>query len=105
MKKLLLILLVVLAVTGCNRKDTQIVVGSKNFSEQVLLGEIVSQQIENKTKLTVQRKLNLGGSFICHKALLAGEMDTYVEYSGTALTAILKMEPQNDPSTVFKLVH
>jgi osmoprotectant transport system substrate-binding protein len=104
MKKLLLIFLIIFSAS-CNRKDTVIVVGSKNFSEQVLLGEIVSQQIENKTKLKVQRKLNLGGSFICHKALVAGEIDTYVEYTGTALTAILKMDPQNDSSTVFKIVH
>lgn len=104
MKKLLFVLLVVL-FASCSRKDTEIIVGSKNFSEQVLLGEIVSQQIENKTKLKVQRKLNLGGSFICHKALVAGEIDTYVEYTGTSLTAILKMKPQNDPTSVFKIVH
>jgi osmoprotectant transport system substrate-binding protein len=103
MKKLLIVFLICIA--GCNGKGTQVVVASKNFSEQVLLGEIIAQQIENKTKLKVQRKLNLGGSFICHKALVAGEIDTYVEYTGTALTAILKMEPQNDPSTVFRIVH
>ncbi len=105
MKKIFILILIITVFAGCYRKDTEIVVGSKNFSEQVLLGEIIAQQIENKTKLKVQRKLNLGGSFICHKALTAGEMDTYVEYSGTALTAILKMEPQNDSSTVFKIVH
>jgi osmoprotectant transport system substrate-binding protein len=104
MKKLLIVFLV-FSFVSCNRKGTEVVVASKNFSESVLLGEIISQQIENKTKLKVQRKLNLGGSFICHKALVAGEIDTYVEYTGTALTAILKMEPQNDPSTVFKIVH
>lgn len=104
MKKLLIVFLACCFIS-CNRKATEVVVASKNFSEQVLLGEIISQQIENKTKLKVQRKLNLGGSFICHKALVAGEIDTYVEYTGTALTAILKMEPQNDPSTVFKIVH
>jgi glycine betaine/choline ABC-type transport system substrate-binding protein len=103
MRKLLFVLMLVVA--SCNHRDTKIIVGSKNFSEQVLLGEIISQHIENKTKLKVQRKLNLGGSFICHKALVAGEIDTYVEYTGTALTAILKKEPQNDPSTVFKIVH
>ena len=80
---------------ACASKEDAIVVGSKNFSEQVLLGEILAQQIENKTNLKVDRKLNLGGTFICHKALIAGEMDTYIEYTGTALTAILKHETTN----------
>jgi osmoprotectant transport system substrate-binding protein len=104
MKKIILILLAILVINACTSRDSEIVVGSKNFSEQVLLGEIISQQIENKTKLKVRRKLNLGGSFICHQALIAGEIDTYVEYTGTALTAILKIAPQNDPSTVYKIV-
>jgi glycine betaine/choline ABC-type transport system substrate-binding protein len=99
-----LILFIAISLVACNSKHDTIVVGSKNFSEQVLLGEIVSQQIEKKTKLKVDRKLNLGGSFICHKALVAGEMDTYVEYTGTALTAILKHEPQGDRAGVFKIV-
>ena len=94
MKKIFILILTIVVFAGCNGKNNQIVVGSKNFSEQVLLGEIIAQQIENKTKLKVQRKLNLGGSFICHQALTAGQIDTYVEYTGTALTAILKMEPR-----------
>lgn len=101
----ILILLGIIIFHGCNRKDSEIVVGSKNFSEQVLLGEMLSQQIEKRTGLKVKRKLNLGGSFICHQALIAGEIDLYVEYTGTALTAILKREPRKDPATVFKIVH
>ena len=95
------ILLVLLATaSGCARHDA-IVVGSKNFSEQVILGEMIAQQIERTTNLKVQRKLNLGGSFICHNAITAGEIDVYPEYTGTALTAILKDAPANDPRQVY----
>jgi osmoprotectant transport system substrate-binding protein len=86
---------------SCGERE-KIVVGSKNFSEQVILGEIVAQHIENKLKLTVDRKLNLGGTFICHKALEAGQIDLYVEYTGTAYTAILKQNPKTDPTAVYR---
>jgi len=97
----LALLLLALSLLGCKQQQ-KIVVGSKNFSEQVLLGEVLSQYIEKKMKLPVDRKLNLGGTFICHKALIAGEIDSYVEYSGTAYTAILQREPKNDPIQVLK---
>ena len=87
-------------VAGCARHDT-IVVGSKNFTEQLILGEMIAQQIEHSTTLKVQRKLNLGGSFICHNAITAGEIDVYPEYTGTAFIAILKSEPENDPRKVY----
>lgn len=98
MKRCTIALLLLLA--GCARND-RIVVGSKNFSEQVILGEMIAQQIEQTTGLKVVRKLNLGGSFICHNAIIAGEIDVYPEYTGTALTAILKSEPDNDPRRVY----
>jgi glycine betaine/choline ABC-type transport system substrate-binding protein len=63
-------------------------VGSKNFTEQVILGELVAQAIERDTGLAVQRRLNLGGTLICDRALITGDIDVYVEYTGTALTAI-----------------
>ncbi len=77
-------------ITACSgpRRDT-IVVGSKNFPEQALLGEILAQQIERRTHFRVERRFYLAGSFICQQAMLAGRIDTYVEYTGTALTAIL----------------
>ena len=81
-----------------------IVIGSKNFTEQVILGEILAQQIENKTNLKVERKFNLGGTFICHEAVKAGEIDGYVEYTGTALTAILEQPPENNPQMVYQKV-
>jgi osmoprotectant transport system substrate-binding protein len=89
-----------LAACGPERTDT-IVVGSKNFSEQALLGEILSQHLESRTHLRVVRRFYLAGSYICQQALLAGRIDTYVEYTGTALTAILKDPIESDPAAVF----
>jgi osmoprotectant transport system substrate-binding protein len=94
-------LILVVLVSACRPKD-QITVGSKNFTEQVILGELLSQYIEKKMHIPVNRKLNLGGTFICHKALINGEIDLYVEYSGTAYTAILKKEPKQDAHQVFE---
>jgi glycine betaine/choline ABC-type transport system substrate-binding protein len=85
---------------GCGRP---VVVGSKNFTEQVVLGEVIALMLEEEG-LAVDRKLNLGGSFICHNALTTGQMDVYVEYTGTALTAILKEEAIQDPQEVYRRV-
>lgn len=74
---------------GCRRSSGAIRVGSKNFSESVLLGEIVAQQLE-RNGLRVERKANLGGTFVCHQAIVSGDLDVYVEYTGTAFSAILK---------------
>ncbi|MFZ3217436.1 MAG: glycine betaine ABC transporter substrate-binding protein [Candidatus Acidiferrales bacterium] len=81
-----------------------IVVGSKNFSEQALLGEIVAQHLEARTRLPVTRTFYLAGSYICQQALLAGRIDMYVEYTGTALTAILHDPLESDPAAVFHRV-
>lgn len=74
------------------------VIGAKNFTEQVVLGELLAQEIEAKTNLKVERRFYLAGSYICQQALLAGRIDSYVEYTGTALTAILK-QPIPDRAT------
>ncbi len=87
-------------LAGCRPAD-RIVVGSKNFSEQVLLGEIVAQSIERRAHLPVERRLGLGGTFVCDHALRAGEIDVYVEYTGTAYTAILKRSPIADRARVL----
>lgn len=99
------LLCVVIALVACGglRRDT-IVVGSKNFSEQALLGEIVAQHLEARTHLRVERRFYLAGTYICQQALLAGRIDMYVEYTGTALTAILHDPVEKDPSTVFTRV-
>src|SRR5216683_7602138 len=70
------------------RSSGAIVVGSKNFTEQLILGELLAQTIERETRLPVQRRLNLGGTLICDRALITGDIDVYVEYTGTALTAV-----------------
>jgi len=80
--------------------DRPIRIGSKNFSEQVLLGEIAAQGLEARG-IRVDRRLNLGGTFICHQALKAGELDLYPEYTGTAFTAILSRKPVSEPKLVF----
>jgi len=79
-------------------------VGSKNFTEQIILGEIVAQTIEARTGLTVERRLNLGGTFICDRAVRSGDIDVYVEYTGTAQTAIFHKPAVTDSRRVFESV-
>jgi osmoprotectant transport system substrate-binding protein len=94
-----------LLAAGCNkRNDDRIIVGSKNFTEQIVLAELFAQQIEAHTALHVERRVNLGGTMICQQALVAGKIDLYPEYTGTALTAVLNDPPQNDPAAVFQRV-
>lgn len=102
---LALSVLLLAAASGCgiHHADT-IVIGSKNFSEQELLGEILAQQIETRTHLRVIRKFYLAGTFICQQALLSGRIDSYVEYTGTALTAILHDPVEADRGAVFARV-
>lgn len=92
-----------LTIAGCQTQpSTQIVVGSKNFTEQVILGELIAQQIEAKTSLTVKRQFNLGGTFVCHQGITAGELDIYPEYTGTAYSAILKLPTDRDAKRVYE---
>src|SRR5439155_19675141 len=88
---------------GPPRAD-RIVVGSKNFTEQAVLGELITQHLESKTGLPVERRFYLAGSYICHQAILGGRIDLYPEYTGTALTAILKETPQGSAADVYKRV-
>ena len=93
------------AMSGCRgRRSDSIVVGSKNFTEQIILAELVAQQIEAHTTLRVERRINLGGTLICHQALVSGQLDIYPEYTGTALTVILSQPPMRDPAAVFAAV-
>jgi len=80
------------------------VIGAKNFTEQVLLGELLAQEIEAKSDLDVERRFYLAGSYICQQALVSGRIDAYVEYTGTALTAILKQPVDRDPQRVLATV-
>jgi osmoprotectant transport system substrate-binding protein len=80
------------------------IIGAKNFTEQVVLGELLAQEIEAKTGLKVERRFYLAGSYICHQALIADRIDGYVEYTGTALTAILKQPVDKDPASSLATV-
>jgi osmoprotectant transport system substrate-binding protein len=91
-------------LAACSATKRSIRVGSKNFTEQVVLGEIIAQHLEHRLHQTVERRLNLGGTLLAHGALLNGEIDLYPEYTGTALTAILKDPPDNDPARVLARV-
>ncbi len=82
------------------RSAGRIVIGSKDFTEQVILGEMLAQLIEQNTALKVQRKLNLGDTLVCETAMRAGDLDLYVEYTGTALTAVFKQPVLLDSNEV-----
>lgn len=101
----LILAAVVLSLLSCSapRRD-RIVIGSKNFTESFILGEIMAQEIEAHTPLKVDRRFYLAGTYICHQAILAGRIDLYPEYTGTALTAILKKPAINDREQVYRLV-
>jgi glycine betaine/choline ABC-type transport system substrate-binding protein len=93
----------VLTLAGCSSRP-HIVVGSKNFTEQVVLAEIIAQQIEKRTTIQVERKIDLGGTLLANEALKSGSIDLYPEYTGTALTAILKRPINKDPGAVLSEV-
>lgn len=92
-----------LLAPGCSRVRP-LTVGSKNFTEQIVLGEIIAQQLERRLGGSVGRKLDLGGTLLAHQALRNGEIDVYPEYTGTALTAVLKLAPSSDPGAVLARV-
>ncbi|MGH9377327.1 MAG: glycine betaine ABC transporter substrate-binding protein [Terriglobia bacterium] len=79
-------------------------IGSKNFTEQVILAEILAQYVEGTTHLKVERRFYLGGTYICQQSMLAGRIDVYVEYTGTALAAILKERPDGNAEDVYNRV-
>src|SRR2546428_14168535 len=85
-------------------RPARITIGSKFFTEQVVLAELLAQHIEAKTGIPVIRKTNLGGTLLVHKALLADQLDLYAEYTGTALTAVLNESPQADSPAVYNRV-
>jgi osmoprotectant transport system substrate-binding protein len=98
-------MLTAVLLTACGPpRENRIIVGSKNFTEQLILGEIIAQQIETKTHLPVERRFYLAGTYICHQAILAGRIDIYPEYTGTALTAVLKQKPDHDREKVYQQV-
>ena len=101
----LMLALVFLVLSGCRgQRPKKLVIGSKFFTEQVVLAELLAQHIESKTGIPVERKANLGGTLLVQKALVAGDLDLYVEYTGTALTAVLGEKPEGDSAAVYQRV-
>jgi glycine betaine/choline ABC-type transport system substrate-binding protein len=99
-----LIAILTFALAGCGGSHRNIVVGSKNFTEQLILGEIAAQQLERRLGQPVERRLNLGGTLLAHTALVKGEIDLYPEYTGTALTSVLKQPAISSPDEVLRRV-
>ena len=101
----LAVILALLYLTACGpARQERIVVGSKNFTEQLILGEIVAQHLAERTGLPVERRFYLAGTYICQQAILAGRIDTYVEYTGTAIAAVLKQPAAGDATDVYQEV-
>ena len=91
------------ALAACSR-PRPLAVGSKDFTEQVLLGEIVAQHVEHRLSIRVERRFNLPSTLIAHQALSSGAIDLYPEYTGTALTSILRLPAESDPNIVLERV-
>lgn len=106
----LISLLLIVTVASCSPNGQSsgggdIIVASKDFTEQDILGELLAQQIESKTGLKVDRRPRLGGSFVCHQAITNGKIDAYIEYTGTAFTGILKQPAIADAQKVHQQLH
>lgn len=105
MARKLCVLLALVALISCGPpRANLIVVGSKNFTEQLILAELFAEQIEAKTHLPVERRFYLAGTYICQQAILAGRIDIYPEYTGTALTAVLKEPAHGSKEDVYARV-
>lgn len=106
-KRLVLVLTLSIAVltmlSACGDSSAKIKVGSKNFTESLILGEMYALALEN-SGFEVERKLNLGGTLVAHEALKSGDIDVYPEYTGTGLFNIMGVEPQTDPQEVYEIV-
>jgi osmoprotectant transport system substrate-binding protein len=100
MKRSLAVLFCLACLSSCSRPGA-IIVGSKNFTEQVILGEIAAQQLERKLHTSVERKLNLGGTLLAHEALVKGQIDLYPEYTGTASSSVLKQKVPDDSAKAY----
>ena len=99
-----LLVVPLLSILSCTSHRSRVVIGSKNFTEQLILGELFAQIIEARTHIPVERRFYLAGTFICHQAILAGRIDVYPEYTGTALTAVLKQPVSRDRHEVYDQV-
>jgi osmoprotectant transport system substrate-binding protein len=96
--------LALISAVGCMPRQNELTIGSKNFTEQLILGELLAQYLESVSHMPVERRFYLAGTYICHQTLLAGRIDMYVEYTGTALAAILKEHASGDSHSVYEQV-
>jgi osmoprotectant transport system substrate-binding protein len=97
---LLVSVIMVLSACSSNSGKTVVKVGSKNFTESLVLGEMYALALEN-AGYKVERKLNLGGTLVAHEALKKGDIDFYPEYTGTGLINVLELPPNSDAKTVY----
>jgi len=100
----LLILIPILLPSCEGLSGRRIVIGSKNFTEQIVLAEVLTQYIRSHTGLEIEQRIDLGGTLICQQAIRAGEIDLYVEYTGTALTTVLGEPPSRNSAEVYAQV-
>nr|WP_317623997.1 glycine betaine ABC transporter substrate-binding protein [Granulicella mallensis] len=100
MRALLLLAFMTCLVACAPPRSSHIVIGAKNFTEQVVLGELLAQEIEAAGGGKVERRFWLAGSYLCQQALVSDRIDAYVEYTGTALTAILKQPLERNSAKV-----
>lgn len=90
-------------LAGCSSGD-KIVIGSKNFTENEILAEMMAQLIEKNSNIKVERKINMGGTLVCFEAIQKGQIDLYPEYTGTGLMEELKLPVNSDPDAVYQTV-
>ena len=86
------------------RDGPPLVIGTKAFTEGVVLGELMAQLVSSRLGVRIEKRFNLGGTMIVHNALKAGEIDAYAEYTGTALTAILGLPSSSDRAAAYQTV-
>ena len=104
MRRIRTLFAVFIFCSSCGRDPNTVIVGSKNFTEQVILGEIAAQQLERKLHIKIERRLDLGGTLLAQSALVAGQIDLYPEYTGTASSAVLKEHTAKDPGAAYEQV-
>ena len=101
---LLLMALVLPMLLACGRRaDDTIVIASKDFAEQYILGHMYALLLEDAGH-TVELKLGLAGTPVAHAAITSGEIDLYPEYTGTGLLAVLKLPVESDRQVVYDIV-
>ena len=100
----IIVIFVITSIGGGAAGARTITIGSKDYTDQLVLGNLVSEMIEDRTDIQVNRKMNLGGTQVCFSALQSGDIDMYVEYSGTAYSDILQHSPINDVDAVYNTV-